>query len=198
MDREEQISELASLCGCDYESINKGIENIQTKMWITELYVDRIPTAKERTEVLESVMKSIAGIEYFFNVFPDHTTYEVLREFHSRTRPEEKWEDSSDYPCTELLGLLVILKNSVEATINKSVTRRLNPKKESIDAVIKEAADLWTTLTGRRASFTTSWSNGKRGGDFISFLTSIGTILNLDPAPLPERFVRLKKQDPDL
>ena len=66
----------------------------------------------------------------------------------------------------------------------------------SRDFLITRIAHLWQHYMSKSPSYSTA--RGKRGDNFINFMTDVAYILGVDPSPLPERFSRLKRKNPDL
>jgi hypothetical protein len=72
---------------------------------------------------------------------------------------------------------------------------KFNSEVVSRDGLINDIAVLWQQYTGQAPTYSTA--RGKRGGTFIGFLNDVAQILGIDPDPLPERFSRLKRKNPD-
>ena len=97
---------------------------------------------------------------------------------------------------------LYMLKNELDDLVSAIDTIKPKSKRGKTlaahkrDMFITHMAMFWWRQTGKGPTYTTDPFNSERTGDFLDFLTAVARLLGIDTAPLPERFLVLKRNDP--
>jgi hypothetical protein len=87
------------------------------------------------------------------------------------------------------------LPNLIEAagSITPKDKRGVSADTLKRDMLITHMAKFWFQQTGKQPTYSTDRVTEERFGIFLDFLNEIALLLDVDPSPLPERFIHLKK-----
>lgn len=179
--------------------VNRLNDEIQTSIKFSNAY----PMVKERGRHLGSINKLALELAGKLEKLQLHTLMEITDVLNKN--PElvngtnggiEKYfsKDPGLSVYSSLLHRLYVLAEAAQVVNKGDYSRKKYTKYKPGDLLILGCSRMWTSLTGSPATYTTNWDSGERQGEFINFMVCIARIIGIDPAPLPERFRRLKEK----